>query len=746
METGAGAGPEGSAARFTAPVPSAGLALRSAVLARLSEPTTRLGVITAPAGYGKSSHAAAWVAGEHRTVAWIDLEVIHDDARVLLTDLVEALSAITDFTADGLPLGGASRDQYTTGVSVALGRAVRACAVPFVLVVDDVQVVQDESAVDLLGSLVANVPEGSEVLLLGRSCPLEDLGRMRVASGLVEVEAGDLALDEFEVMAVLDDMGVEATAEQALDVAKSTEGWPVGVRLAGMVALDPGPEPSREPFVLSGREVSVGDYLDSQWMRDVADDDRDALTRLSALEWLSAPLANEVLGRTDMGEVLGRIFQRRHLLIPLDRRGDRYRMHALLRDALRSEFERSDPRGFRRLHQRASSWFESTGDPDAALRHAMAADDLDRSEYLVAANTASLYTNGRYRTIARWVEDLPREKVLASPRLCLSAALAALGGGRRDEVQVWIRTGEHAAAQQHADEFDRLCLSYLRSSTTIGPVRPALDAAAGAYAGLPPGIWHAATCVALGGWTWTAGEPGAADLLREGAEESLVHGAPALEAYCCATLAAIAHDAQDPVQAWTLVERARRVAADHDLSWAPGIALITGMTALEEASAGEPETSMVSWKRSRVQLSQMGPGAGWANVHTRIVLARVSLILGDGAGAELMIREAREYLARQPDASLGLRRVSELEGLVRGLRPSSGGGYQPLTTAELRVLRYLPTNLSLAQIGERLYVSRYTVKTHCGSIYRKLGVGTRSAAVDVARNRGLLDRLGWTEP
>lgn len=94
----------------------------------------RVGVVTAPAGSGKTSCAAAWVADDGRPVAWIDLEAGHDDALVLLTGLVAARSVVTDFHAEGLPAGGATADEYATGVAAALGRAVRACTVPFVLV------------------------------------------------------------------------------------------------------------------------------------------------------------------------------------------------------------------------------------------------------------------------------------------------------------------------------------------------------------------------------------------------------------------------------------------------------------------------------------------------------------------------------------------------------------------------------------------------------------------------------------
>jgi LuxR family maltose regulon positive regulatory protein len=743
MRAGVGDGNASRGGRFIAPRPGEGLALRPGVLERLSAPAMRVGVVTAPAGYGKTSHAAAWAARDDRPAAWIDLETGHDDALVLLTDLVAALTAVTDFHRDDLPAGGATMDQYATGVAAALGRAVRACTVPFVLVLDDVHRLSDVSATDLVGSLVSNVPAGSAVVLVGRACLLGDLHRVRVDSTVVEIGADDLALDAPGVALVLSGMGVDASAEQADRVAAETEGWPVGVRLAGLASLSDGQDYDPGTLALSGRESTVSDYLDSEWLWGLTEDERDVLTRVSPLDWLSGPLCDEVLDRHDAGEVLHHIVRNRLLLIPLDRREGAYRMHGLLRDALEADFERTDPRGVRRVHQKASAWFEAAGDVDRAVRHAVAADDLDRAERLVVEHTPSLYTRGNYRTIERWVESLPRDRVVRDPALCLCAALTALGLGRGDTLSIWLRLGEHAAASSpEADPVARLCLLDLRSTTTIGPARPALEAAAAAYRGLPPGIWHAASCLAYGGWSWTAGEEGAIEVLTEGAEEAAVHGAPALEAYCSALLALIAYTERDPARAWPLVARARQVAADHRLERAPGLAMVSAMQALASASTGDPRTAVDSWQRARTQIAQLEVVSGWANVQTRVALVHASLLLGDRLGAETMLREAREFLVRQPDATRAHQQIAALEELVQNTRRHSATGSSALTTAELRVLHYLPTNLSLAEIGTRLYVSRYTVKTHCGSIYRKLGVGSRSEAVEAARHAGLLNAGG----
>lgn len=703
----------------------------------------RLGVITAPAGYGKTSHAAAWVARDDRPTAWIDVYEAHNDARVLLTDLMAALTAVTDFRSDDLGLGGATVDEYATSVATALGRAVRACTVPFVLVLDDVQRLHGVAAIDLAGSVVSSVPAGSVVLLVGRTCLVGDLGRLRAGGQLVEFSSSDLALEPRDVALVLSGMGVDASEADTERVSVETEGWPVGVRLAGLAALTDRSRNDGSPALLSSRRASVSDYLESEWLWALTEDERAFLMRVSPLDWLAGPLCNQALGRNDAGELLHRVFRNRLLLVPLDRRGTAYRMHGLLREVLEAEFERVDPAEVRKVHERASVWFETAGDADRAVRHAVAAGNFVRAERLVVEHTPSLYTNGNYATVHRWIESLPREQVVASVALCLCAALAELGLGHPEALSVWIRLGGRAVeSSAEVDQAARLCLLDLRSTTNTGSARSALDDAAAAYQGLPPGIWHAAACLALGAWSWAVGEEDAAEILTEGAGEAAVLGAPALEAYCTAMLAMIAHTESDPARAWALVTRARRVAADNGVERAPGMALVSAMHALAAASSGDPDEAKRDWQLARTQLAVLKDLSGWANVQTRVALGHASLLLGDRTGAETVIREAREFLVRQPDAVRAEAQIAELEDLTRQLQRHATSGSSSLTTAELRVLRYLPTNLTLSEIGTRLYVSRYTIKTHCESIYRKLEVGSRSEAVEAARGIGLLDAGG----
>lgn len=335
---------------FTPPAPPDGLALRRDVVERLSAPSVHGGLVIAPAGYGKTSHAAFIVNRDARPVAWLDIEPQHDDASVLLTALMAALSTVTDIDGSDIGAGGGGPDLYTIGLATAFGRALRRCSEPFVVVLDDIHLLSETSASDLINSLISNVPAGSMVLLVGRACRLDALHRLRVEPGIAEIRSGDLTLGPAEVEDVLVGMGVDASAEQVGKVIADTEGWPVGVRLAGLSRIADADEDHQGARVISGRDASVSHYIRTEWLWGLGDDEYDFLRRVSVLDWLSGPLCNKVTGRNDAGEVLHRIHDNRLLVIPLDRRASAYRMHPLLREALISDLERHDEAALREVH------------------------------------------------------------------------------------------------------------------------------------------------------------------------------------------------------------------------------------------------------------------------------------------------------------------------------------------------------------------------------------------------------------
>ena len=401
--------------------------LRAPIAERLERATGGVVVVHAPSGYGKTTTIAAWAQRQRRPVRWIELDGWDNDPATLLAVLVHALEAITDFDASELSVPHGSHERYSTTIAPMLGRSVRRCHQPFVLVLDDAHLVVEQPALDLIDALVHHVPPGSTVVIVGRVEPRLRLARLRVDDEVEEITATDLALDVPAARELLLGMGVRLDDAEVGRLVAATEGWAVGLRLAGQALLEEAPD--RDALVLRhlDHDHVVADYLHEEWLRGLGADELDFLVQASWIDSLSAPLCDAVLNRSDSGELLDRLHTDRALVIPLASRGEQYRMHRLLRSVLIARSEHDDRR--RTIEERASSWFEGAGDIDRAIRYALCADDGARGERLVEQYGPGRLTTGHVGTVRRWLEVFPHSQVIASAPLCIH------GGGSRHRAR-----------------------------------------------------------------------------------------------------------------------------------------------------------------------------------------------------------------------------------------------------------------------------------------------------------------------
>jgi LuxR family maltose regulon positive regulatory protein len=230
----------------------------------------------------------------------------------------------------------------------------------------------------------------------------------------------------------------------------------------------------------------------------------------------------------------------------------------------------------------------------------------------------------------------------------------------------------------------------------------------------------------------------ARDRLLEGEAIGAV-ALPATQAHCLAQLAALAIDADDWESARQHVDRMTAVLDRYDLRDLPAQAVSISVSGLVSARSGDSATAKLEAKQALFLVSMLSTVAPWISIETRIALARTFLLLGDVALARALTREAIEFLSLVPDGASLHERLAALEQTTEGAAVPVGVLVTPMTPAEMRVLRYLPTHLTVAAIADELFVSRNTVKTQAISIYRKLGVSSRGPAVEAARGLGLLD-------
>lgn len=250
--------------------------------------------------------------------------------------------------------------------------------------------------------------------------------------------------------------------------------------------------------------------------------------------------------------------------------------------------------------------------------------------------------------------------------------------------------------------------------------------------------WRAGCCLLRGTAALLAGEePDAAAHLEEGAARGTLV-APNAAALCLAQLAVLGLEQDDPEIADDLARRADAVMHEHGLSAYPTSALVFAVSAAAHVRMGRVDEAKSAGLRCAALIELLDEFAPWYCAETRILLARGLLALGDVAGARERLAEASRLARRTPGVTIFRRWFDDAWGQFDARAEASLVGVASLTTAELRVLRFLPTHYSFHEIAERLHVSSNTVKTHVHAVYRKLDASSRSQAVATATGAGLL--------
>ena len=328
--------------KLTPPVLRPGLVSRVALIETARSSDCRVVGVTAPAGYGKSTLLAQWAGCEDRRVAWVSLDRFDDDPAALLALLATAYARI-------LPDGSELLADVGFGVSV-LGRAAprlasafTASPVPFVMMLDDLHELQSAACHDVLSVVISGVPRGSQLIAASRF-EQPHIPRLRASGDALDFGMSDLALDPAGAEQIFAGAQVALTSEQASAVTERTEGWPVGLYLAALVASDD----SGMAATISGDDRYVSDYLYRESLSQLPESDQRFLRRTAVLDQLCAPLCETVLGEPGAQRQLRRLEASNSFLIPLDRRREWYRYHGLFREFLLGELRTSGTRRHRR--------------------------------------------------------------------------------------------------------------------------------------------------------------------------------------------------------------------------------------------------------------------------------------------------------------------------------------------------------------------------------------------------------------
>ena len=722
------------------------LVARPELVERLaSRPPSRLTLISAPAGWGKTTLLAAWAAAEaeRRRFAWLSLDARDGEGGRFWTYVVAALRTLEPrFGLAALELLTAPGVDMEREAMPVLINEIEALQQPFVLALDDYHLIHSPAIHGQLAYLVEHLPAVCEIAMATRVQPPLPIARMRVRGELLEIQADALRFSAAETDALLNGLlQLDLEREQVESLSRRTEGWAAGLYLA---ALSLRHQEDAGGFIddFAGDDRHIVDYLATEVLAGLPGDVRDFLLHTSILERLSVPLCDAVVGDRQAARILPEIERSNLFLIALDERREWYRYHHLFADLLRRELERGGPALAPELHRRAAAWFLSRGDADGAIRHTIAAGDHARAAELVAGHwTAWLLERGDHGSIDAWLGALPDQLVRSDARLCVARVFVGHSTGRLDGLGPWLEAADRAL-EANPDPVVSVDVAAAHSSHAIltGDAAAAIRVATPAMEqGDRRSLWYPVPFGARAhARRWSGDLEGALGdfdgYLRESAERNQI-----LSVISTTGSLALVHA---EAGRWREAEEHTKRALDmtqHALSehWMMGN--VHTALALLRAARGDHEAALAAGERA-LELARRGAVPG-DRANTMLTVASLRAAAGHDDGARELRREARELLEACADPGREvLERLDRAER--RGDRappPSAPVAEAPeLSDRELAVLRLLASELSQREIGRELYVSLNTVKTHTRNIFRKLGVSTRAAAVERARALGLL--------
>lgn len=677
-------------------------------------------LVVAAAGYGKSTLLQQWAANSSRAAAIVRATPDHDAER-LCVEIAGALVPVLPAAAPLLERAGRSDPDWALELVPAL--LALASQHQIALAIDDTHQLASPSARELLAVLAADWPSPSVLVLSGRERPLVPLVRSRPNAPIHTVGERDLDFDEAELDQARRSLGIDADTSELLDL---TGGWPAGIRLAAVV---------RNEQLPGGAPISVEGYLSEHVLASFTPHELDYLGHLAALAPVPASLVDRILHRDDTLETLRSLARRGLPMVEVpDREDETIVVHALLAEVLTRRLDRRTDGATRSLLDLAVDECLQNGDLSFAFNLLDRAGRRDRQRAMAYMYMFRLIVSGRTRELRSWLERFGLDEITHDPQLVFAYANVLRP---RDEGRV------RELLAPFADDVDTV---------------------------LPDGIHPALACRRLltafgldpadpddvdlrGGWRQTHGVTRAWDLYSddrlEEAERILLDlrdsaaKYPLTHAVGLAKLAIIAVETGRPAEAAALAESAGQLMAEGRMEETSLGFIVDAVNLKLARRRGDLEGAAALATAARRKMAAVGDGTMLERVTTLIEVGNLYADLGHppSMGSDLA-DEADRILARWPSTVRLDRQLAQLRRRLADAadQPAARGtaGPESITTAELRVLRYLPSHLTLARIADDLYVSHSTVKTQCQSIYRKLQVGNRADAVAAAMRLGLL--------
>ena len=717
----------------------------AALLDSAIESSRSLALVSAPAGAGKSTALATWLAGRRDLKSvWFQIDGADNDPIRFWSGLVAALArARPGIDRKVLPVLRAPNTSFRDEALPVLVNALDDVTARLAVVLDDYHLITNPEIHDAIQDLIDALPEAVTLAVSARIDPPLRLGRLRVRGQLTEIRAHDLRFNPTEAACFFTSKDLEVDEIDAL--CARTEGWAAGLALAA-ASLARSADSASFVKNFAGDNRLVVDYLATELWDGLPAPAKERMLATSILHEMCGPLVNSVAGIDDGTQWLEESAGQNQLLISLDEHRHWYRYHHLLRDLLRDELQRTNPSRIPELHRRAAAWFSFEELNEDAIRHSFAANDLTAAADLVGSAGLEIVNEGHVRTTQGWLDQLGPGLVKEHLGCAVVQGWVLVITGRFEELGQWLETCRRLLAESpEADDSPRIGETISAASALAalakGDIGAALAAAESLVADTEADNLNSLAADIVGGCRTLAGHfDEARPMLETAAGNAPREGQHLIACTSRRDLAVLAIESGDLGRAHHYAQQAIDYAETHHLgayyhlAQAHSVVAVTTFTQDRAGARRHAERAVELARRSNRPITL---------AYTLATQAQIAILDDRNETARIDLVEARNLLDRCPDPGMVLTFVARREAQLGGStgQPTNrigSGMVEELTERELTVLRLLPSRLTAREIADELYVSHNTVKGHVKAIYRKLGVSGRALAIQRARELRLL--------
>ncbi|MCB8950092.1 MAG: AAA family ATPase [Ardenticatenaceae bacterium] len=742
---------------------------RPRLLSRLTvNPQTKLVLISAPAGYGKTTLVTNWLRQlEGVPVSWLSLDEDDSDPQQFFRYLAAAIRPLPDTQNSLDQLLQANQTIPAKTLLKALVNDLVPVSAPFLLILDDYHAIDSAEVDGALASLLDLMPPQMTLVLTSRSDPGFPISRLRARGELVELRADDLRFTEAEAAEFLQQtMGLTLLPKQIAALEARTEGWIAGLQMAALSMQNRGGDLDGFVQSFTGSHRFIMDYLTDEVLAQVSPDVQAFLLQTAVLHRLNANLCEAIMPEATAQAILEQLEASNTFLISLDDERRWYRYHHLFADLLRQKVPAATAQTIR---QKAAVWCAANGLVEDAIEYAIGAGAWDTAVPLLAENGLTYLFQGKLTRLRRWYDAFPHDLLVQQPRLCLDYAWVLVNQGEKDAVEPYLQAAETAA---HGAPDIRAVTAIIRANNARAFENlPVMQKEAALALELTPPDRAVARCTALAqlGVVQLMTEAGNLDKAVSLLEETAVLARQSQNmntAFLAGGYLGLAHLLRGEVPTATAVlQETLAFATGQGLGQSPLLTYVHLGLAHLAFLAGDLDAA-------RQEIAQVETYCRFANeasglLRSGMLLALVEQAAGNTEGVALAVEEVvrtavslknpnlaqqiafLQEVVYQPNPNPAQLEMARLVAAGASLayaqamaQPEAAPPEQPLvdplSERELEILALIAAGLKNSEIADKLFISLNTVLYHNKNIYSKLGVSKRALAIAKARELGLV--------